>query len=152
MKPIEEERIREAFNYALRLISIRLRTKREISSRLRKKGYSQSVVDKVIERLEDSFLLNEEEFAREFVRSKLKRLWHPSLIERALKSRGIQEEVLERVIKDVDTKELILRARERAEELVERYGKLDDKVKRRIYSYFLRRGFPRRLIEEIMPK
>jgi regulatory protein len=152
VKPANEDQVKEAVNYALRLISIRLRTKGELELRLKRRGYPDKVVEEVLKRLEESSLLNEEEFAREFVRSKLGSLWHPTLIEKELRYRGIPKEIVERILQEIDLDELLERAKERAQSLSKRYRKLDARAKRRIFSYFMRRGFPWEVIREIMPK
>ena len=152
MKPINEDLVKEAVSYALRLISFRLRTRGELESRLKRRGYPEEVVEEVLERLEESSLLNEEEFAREFARSKLGSLWHPNLIRKELLFRGIPKEVVEKILQEIDVDELLERAKEKAQSLSKRYGKSDARAKRRIFSYFMRRGFPPEIIREILPK
>jgi len=146
-----EERQKRALSYTLRLLKFRIRTEKELMERMRSKGFEEGIIQLVIADLKESGFLNDEEFAREFTRAKIEKLWHPRLILRELLSKGVSMEVAEEVIGEVDIEDLIERARERASILIQRSKGDRRKAKRKVISFFLRRGFPMEMVKEILP-
>lgn len=60
-----------AKNSALRLLSIRPRSEKEITDRLREKEFSEKDISTVINELREARLVNDAEFARSFIRNAL---------------------------------------------------------------------------------
>ena len=148
----DRENIEKVLSYAHRLISIRLRTERELRMRLRMRKFAPEAIDRVIEILDEEGLLNDEEFAREYLESKLRALWHPRIIYFELLKRGVSEEIARRVTGEVDLEELRKEVKEKALSLNERNASLPpEKRRRRLYSYFMRRGFSKEFLNEILP-
>lgn len=94
------------YNLALRYLSFRPRSEKEIRDYLAKKStYGRSAVggkkmdiliDKIIEKLKEQRFLNDEEFARMWVESRIRskpRAWR--LIKIELKQKGISDEIIE---------------------------------------------------------
>lgn len=137
----EEKRAKD---YAFRLLSLRARSCAEIRDRLKGRGYDTRVAEEVIADLQRVGLLNDGEFAREWVRDRLhnrpKGKW---VLQQELQRKGIAPELIEQVIekafREVDEVEL---ATELLRQRIERYRSLDRiKARRRMTDFLARRGF-----------
>lgn len=149
---VEKISTAEAFFRAQRLavnfLSYRPRGSKEVLDHMRKKGYSPELGRKVIQNLQKLGMINDEEFARMFVRDRMKRkpigkAW----LRRALQEKGISPHLVEKVFREYLSDEEQQKA---AEELALRrlrlasatFEKLDAPRKRkRLLEYLLRRGF-----------
>ena len=65
-----EQSFRKAREAALRYLSFRARTRQEVEERLREKGFDENAVHRAVERLEELRLIDDAEFAREWIRSR----------------------------------------------------------------------------------
>lgn len=151
LKEIEKTEAESAIYFkALRLISYRLRSEKELFDRLSKK-FKKEMVKKVINRLKKEGLLNDREFARAFIETR-KRLKPKGkrLLFWELKQKGIDEEVI---------KEFLEKEYNKGEELLSVMGLINKKVKtyknlpkekraQRLIQFLLRRGFDWDVIQE----
>lgn len=140
-----ETREEQAHALCLRLLTARARTRVELAGQMSKRGYADDVVEVVLSRLTKVGLVDDEDFAAEWVRS---RQTHAGKGRRALaaelRTKGVDEEVIASVIDGIDPGA----ERVRAEELVERrlrreiLGDGDDsKLMRRLVGMLARRGY-----------
>lgn len=136
-------------DYAYRLLSYRQRSVKEIKGRLKRKGFSAKTIQKTVEYLIELNYLNDEEFARFWVEAKLGAAalgW--ALLRYQLRQKGVAREVVEKVESEqagqYDEYEA---ARRLAVSRRRRYKGLEPlKIKRRLYGYLRRRGFPEEAI------
>jgi regulatory protein len=131
-----------AFNY----LSYRPRSFKEVVDHLVRKGYTRELGQKVARTLQGMKYIDDTEFARTFVRDRLKR--RPSgssLLRHALFSKGISPVIVEKVLKEYVFDDEQLEAAQRLAERRLGTGSLTkmDKLKRkkRVFDYLLRRGF-----------
>lgn len=140
-----EKREEQAHALCLRLLTVRARTRAELVGQLSKRGYPADVAATVLCRLEAVGLIDDEDFAGQWVRS---RQVHAGKSKRALaaelRTKGVDDEVIAAALADIDAGT----ERVRAEELVERrlrresLGDGDDvKVTRRLVGMLARRGY-----------
>ena len=149
---VEKISTSEAFHRALRFavnyLSYRPRSSKEILDHLRKKGFSPDFGRKVVLHLQKQELVNDVEFARMFVRDKLKRkqvgrAW----IRRALYEKGVASHIVEKVfqeyISDDDQEQAAHQLAEKRLKLANAsFEKLDkDRKRKRLFAYLLQRGF-----------
>lgn len=139
-------RAEQARALCLRLLTARARTRAELAGQLTKRGYPDDVSSRVLDRLVDVGLVDDEDFAEQWVRS---RHVHAGKGKRALASelrtKGVDGEVIEAVLADIDSDA----ERSRAERLVAdklRRERLTDeaddaKVARRLVGMLARRGY-----------
>ncbi|MCK4916814.1 MAG: RecX family transcriptional regulator [Candidatus Omnitrophica bacterium] len=80
----------KALKHSLLLLKYRARTKKEICQRLKQKGWKDSVIIKVVNRLEDNKFLNDKEFVDLFIESSLSKGWGPKRVFFYLKKFGIE--------------------------------------------------------------
>ncbi|MEI7915260.1 MAG: recombination regulator RecX [Mycobacteriaceae bacterium] len=140
-----ETREEQAHAVCLRLLTARARTRAELAGQLARRGYPDEVAQTVLDRLAAVGLINDEEFAQTWVRS---RQTHGGKGKRALaaelRTRGVDAEVIAAALGGIDAGA----ERARAEELVERRLRRealadgdDARVTRRLVGMLARRGY-----------
>lgn len=145
-KRINEIRDYDEFNYGKKVaydfLYYRQRSEKELKTKLKQKNISQKNSDKVIEFFISHKFLDDEEFARSFVANEL--LKKPSgkrMLYRKLLQKGINKEVIERILESSYPEES-----SGAEKLLKKYAaRLKDKPlplrKQKAYNYLISRGF-----------
>ena len=143
-KSAELSREEQARALCLRLLTARARTRAELAGQLTKRGYPDDVSTEVLDRLADVGLIDDADFAEQWVRS---RHAHAGKGKRALaaelRTKGVDNDVISAALADIDAGA----ERERAERLVrdklrrERLGEDDTKVMRRLVGMLARRGY-----------
>ena len=140
-----ETREEQAHAVCLRLLTVRARSRAELAAQLTKRGYPDEVTEAVLDRLAAVGLIDDEDFAAQWVRS---RQTHAGKGRRALaaelRTKGIDAEVIATALEGLDSGV----ERVRAEQLVERRlrrevlgGGDDAKVMRRLVGMLVRRGY-----------
>lgn len=145
--------VKKAKDYSFKLLSYRPRSIKEIEGRLKKKDYSSRIISEVIKDLKRLKFLNDKEFARMWVESRIKtRPMGRYRLEQELIQKGIDRELIEKVLSNYREEEEIKLARELAQRKLKRsYRNLDEvTTKRRLYSFLQRRGFSYDTIQEAM--
>jgi regulatory protein len=141
-----ESREEQARALCLRLLTVRARTRAELAGQLTKRGYPDDVSALVLDRLADVGLVDDEDFAEQWVRS---RHFNAGKGKRALASelrtKGIDDEVIAEALADIDSDAERVRAEQlvadklRRERLTD--GTDDVKVARRLVGMLARRGY-----------
>jgi regulatory protein len=151
---IEENLLHEkAKQRAFRLLAIRARSEKELRTKLKEKGYDESVVGDVTARLRELRYLDDESFAKSWARNlAVNRLWGNIRIEASLRDKGIPRELIERVIREVreelsEQKALRALIKKKAKSLT---MKMDDRNKRRLARSLMGKGFPLDLIFDVL--
>lgn len=150
----EEER---AWNYVLRLLSLRPRTRAELRQRLLRKGFSADLVNRMLERAEAEGLIDDRAFARLYAEDRFATRPRPRrMVAAELRAKGVEAklaaETAYTVFPDLTDEELARRAlaekRHRWENLPQA------KALSRAFSFLLRRGFSpdlaRKVVEETL--
>jgi regulatory protein len=137
-----------AHQLAVNFISYRPRSSKEVTDRLVRKGFAAELANEVVVRMRELGLLNDLEFARMFVRDKLRgKPMGRGLLRRKLHEKGISFQATERVVKEYVTDES---EQEAAKKLATRkfnvsrtrFSKLEPAVcQKRLADYLLARGF-----------
>jgi regulatory protein len=140
------EREEQARNLCLRLLTVRARTRAELAAQLTKRGYPDDVSAQVLDRLADVGLIDDQDFAEQWVRSRhLNAGKGKRALAAELRTKGVDDEVIAEALADVDADAERLRAerlvadklrRERLDE-----GGDDTKVARRLVGMLARRGY-----------
>ena len=132
----------EAKDVALRFLSFRRRTEKDVREKLQKKGFDEKAIKKTIAKLKDYDLINDLEFATAWVKERL--AYKPrgkKLLQQELWKKGIKKEIIDKVIQELCHYE-DKSALELLEKIKKRYKNLELQVaKRRMYGLLLRRGF-----------
>ncbi len=152
---LHKEEIKRAKDYAFKLLSYRPRSIKEIQDRLKKKDYSSKVILEVIKSLKKLKFLNDKEFARMWVESRIKtRPMGRYRLYQELIQKGIDRDLIEKTLSDYREEEEIELAKELARKKLKRsYRNLDEvTTKRRLYGFLQRRGFSYDTIQEVLRK
>jgi regulatory protein len=148
--PAREEQARAL---CLRLLTARARTRAELAGQLAKRGYPDDVSDCVLDRLTDVGLINDVDFAEQWVRS---RRIHAGKGKRALaaelRTKGVDGDVITATLDGIDA----AAERDRAVDLVRtklRRENLDGdqtKVARRLVGMLARRGYSQTMAFDVV--
>jgi regulatory protein len=130
----------------LRLLTARARTRAELAGQLTKRGYPDDVSAIVLDRLAAVGLVDDEDFAEQWVRSRRVNAGKGRrALASELRTKGIDDDVIDAALEDIDSDA----ERSRAEQLVadklrrERLTDVTDDVKvtRRLVGMLARRGY-----------
>lgn len=138
-------RAEQARALCLRLLTARARTRSELEAQLAKRGYPDAVVVTVLDRLADVGLVDDADFAEQWVQSRRVNAGKGKrALAAELRTKGVHDEVIDAALAGIDAGA----ERQRAEELVRtklRRERLDDgadqKVMRRLVAMLARRGY-----------
>jgi regulatory protein len=140
----EASREEQARNLCLRLLTARARTRSELEVQLTKRGYPDDVTERVLNRLAQVGLIDDVDFAEQWVRSRRVNAGKGKrALAAELRTKGVDNDVITAVLADIDAGA----ERERAEQLVrdklrrEKLGDDDAKVARRLVGMLARRGY-----------
>ena len=101
----------KALNYSFLLLKYRARSKKELTVRLKRKGYDSSLIKEVVNYLQENNYINDEDFTSSFISYSLEKGWGPKRIEFNLKKLGIpytlRKQALEGIVYSDKIRELI---------------------------------------------
>lgn len=134
--------VSKAVEAALRLLTVRPRTEKELRDRLRQKGYEPSAIDDAIERIEGWGYLDDAAFARLWVANRVEhRPRGKRMLTQELRQKGVDRETIAETIDDAEIDE-VAAAIAVAENSVRKMSSLDPLVaRRRLMGQLARRGF-----------
>ena len=144
---------REAREAALRLLGHRARSREELRRRLVRRGYDAAICEAVLDRLEQSGLVDDAAFAREWVRSKVSRgPVGASALRRGLRAFGVAAETIEETLAEEYDPETAHEAAVTAAR--SRWEKLQDvdrvKARRRLRDFLVRRGLEGSEVQDVL--
>ena len=142
---VSEKREEQAHALCLRLLTARARTRAELAGQLAKRGYPGEVTEAVLRRLAAVGLVDDEDFAGQWVRSRQASAGKGKrALAAELRLKGLDEHVIAGALESIDAGT----ERSRAEALVERRlrrealgGGDEMKVMRRLVGMLARRGY-----------
>jgi len=131
-----------AYEEALTLLDYSARASGELRDRLLRKGFLAPAVDAVIERLRESRLIDDGEYAERMVQGARGKPIGLYALKRKLRAKGVDEDAAERALESVDEASQTAAAKALAERLAPRYHGQDPRAARAKLSQALaRRGF-----------
>ncbi|MGB3333985.1 MAG: recombination regulator RecX [Mycobacterium sp.] len=144
VEAVEPKREEQAKTLCLRLLTVRARTRAELAGQLTKRGYPDEVSDRVLDRLTTAGLIDDTDFAEQWVRSRREHAGKGrKALAAELRTKGVDEDVIAGALEGIDA----AAERDRAEQLVhaklrrETLGADDVKVTRRLVAMLARRGY-----------
>jgi regulatory protein len=127
---------------ALRLLSVRSRSRYELRSRLLRAGYEMDEVETALVDLEGVGLVDDEAFARELAEHQRRKGLGRRAGLAALRGKGVDRDLAERTVDEVQPEDDADIAFELASARLERLRSLSpDVLHRRLLSYLIRRGY-----------
>lgn len=130
----------------LRLLTVRARTRAELTGQLTKRGYPDDVSAMVLDRLADVGLIDDEDFAEQWVRSRHVNAGKGKrALASELRTKGIDDDVIAGALADIDSDAERVRAEQLVADKLRRERLTDDtddvKVARRLVGMLARRGY-----------
>lgn len=137
---LSEDRLNKARQRALHYLSYRPRSRQELRQYLRRKGDPPEVVERALEGLDDSGLVDDQAFARYWVENRERfRPRSALLLRQELRAKGLEEGAIQQVLAEVDEASSARRAaRSQASRLA---GLEEPEFRRKLGDYLRRRGF-----------
>lgn len=137
-----ERSVTQVKERALRLLSVRSRSKSELRQRLLRADFEEAEVDTALEDLEAVGLVDDEAFAREVAEHQRRKGMGRRAGRAALRMKGVDREIAERIADDVNPEDEAERAVEVAAKRLPRMQGLDPETRRRrLVDFLLRRGY-----------
>lgn len=136
--------LKRAKDKALKYLGYKMRSKNQVIKKLQEYEFPPNVINKVIKVLEKYNYINDEDFAKAFIKDKLNLKGHGVFkISYDLKMLGVDEEIFKKYLYD---EEFINEEKKAKDLLLKKLGNkniedLDYKEKQKIYAYLARRGF-----------
>lgn len=139
-----EEAVSAAKEAALKQLDRQDRSRGELVSKLKERGFQDEPIAQALDRLEDAGLINDERYARMLVRT---RHFERGLVGRALveqlRRKQIPQDVIELALQEIEGESIEGTARELAMRKTHTMLGLDrDKQVRRLTSMLARKGYP----------
>jgi len=139
----------------LLLLTARARTRAELAGQLTKRGYPDDVSAAVLDRLADVGLVDDEDFAEQWVRSRrLNAGKGKRALASELRTKGIDDEVIADVLADIDSDAERVRAEQLVADKLRRERLTNDtddvKVARRLVGMLARRGYQQSMAFDVV--
>ncbi len=148
-----------AFEFAYKLLGLRLRSVFEMEKRLKEKGFEKEIIGQVIKKLEEQGYLDDEKFTEAWIHDRINLQPRGNfLISRELKEKGIASELIEKKLSELLPIEKEL---EMAEELADKKIKIiknrkvklpKEKIYQMMAAFLQGKGFSGEVIKEVMEK
>ncbi|MGC4932694.1 regulatory protein RecX [Gordonia sp. DT30] len=143
---------------ALRLLGVRARSRTEMQDRLSRRGFDAEAVTDVMMRLDSAGLLDDEDFATEWVRSRHAHSARGRLaLRHELKAKGVDATTIESALSEIDPDDERAAARRLVDKkiTVRVMEEIDDRAERerhfrRLVAMLVRRGYPQSLALDVV--
>lgn len=151
-KLLYEDKICKAINVAIKYITIRLRSKKEISDYLLKKDFSSEIVIAAINKLEKNKYLDDDKFASAFIKDKLNfTTMGDYKIKLELSRLGVASDIIEKNINMIDQELLEAKIKKIIEKDIQKNKKYNGReLKNKIYSHLLSQGYSQSIVINII--
>jgi len=137
---------------AIRYLSYRLRSKKELEAYLGKKGFSQDQIELVVYRLMDERLVDDTRFAESWVESR--QVFRPRshrLMSYEMRQKGINDEIISTALDQAQNDEEL--AFEAGNKVLRRWQGLEhESFIKKCADFLMRRGFSYETIRKILPR
>ncbi len=148
---IERDRQDAAYGQALRLLSYRPRTERELRIRYAKKALPEQTQEAALDRLKSEGLVDDAAFAQSWIENRME--FRPRgawALRSELGAKGVARELIEIALENFDEEEAARRA---AQKGARRYKNLSpDLFRRRLTAYLSRRGFTYQMVSPLVAR
>jgi len=152
---LEEKELTRAKDAAYRYLTYRPRSRAEVETRLREKGFDEAVINVAISALIRLGYLNDEKFARLWAENRVRlRAFGRRRIERELREKGIDSSIVLQALAGVFTPDIENETAEKAAAVKLKGMKSCDRDTRhrRLAGFLERKGFPYDVIRAVVKK
>ncbi len=145
----EEDALHCCFESALAFLACRARTRLEIKQKLRKLGFNNDIINKILEKLREQKLINDLSFANDWKESRIKSNPRSKrLIKYELMAKGISGETAIEAINDLDDSASAYKAGLKKARLLVFLSY--EEFRKRLLNYLKWRGFGYRIINSVI--
>ncbi|MDD5154885.1 MAG: regulatory protein RecX [Candidatus Omnitrophica bacterium] len=152
MSKNRSDSLQKAKNYAFLLLKFRQRSTKELTRRLEQKHFEGPVIKETIAFLKEHSFINDADFARAWIDSRLKKPLGLRRIRQELRIKGVDKSIIDsnvnRIRRDYSEEKVV--AEIAAGRLARLKGIEPQKAKHRVFSYLLRRGFSPDIISDTL--
>ena len=129
-------------NYALRLITIKDRTEKEIRGKLSEKGFEENIIEDEIAFLKDYGYIDDASYVKHITNDAINlKKWGKLRIRTELFKRGIDRETVDNTLADAFFEDCTDKIAQQLESRFKNSDLSNLKERTRIFNYFLRRGY-----------
>lgn len=148
---LDAEEFNKVKNYALRQLSYRQRSEKELYSAMRRKGFSKEHMEKALEFCREYNYLDDKVFTKSFINDKLNlNKYGPERIKFELKMKGISNDLINRYLR-IDQDEQYDLAYQLAEKRLNFYKDDDQNAKyRKLAGYLQRKGYSYETVNKVL--
>lgn len=133
---------RSALDHAVKYLTVRARSRKEVETKLRLYGYPDDTVNMVLYKLEKTGVLNDSEFAQHWTQARSEKGLGKKNIARDLRQKGISRETAEIALTEVDETQQLEKAKQLVEKWIPRYRNVNSRdAARKIIQALIRRGY-----------
>lgn len=142
---------------ALSFLARRFHSERELFIKLKSKSYEERLIKIVLNELREKSFINDQVFANHFIDEKLKKKrWGKNKIKAALFSKGVSASIIDEGLKsfdsEIDQNEAALGLAQKKFEKLKLRESDDRKLKQKLISFLLSRGFDYEVSSEVVNK
>lgn len=142
---------------ALSFLARRFHSERELLIKLKSKSYEERLIKNVLNDLREKSFINDQVFANHFIEEKLKKKrWGKNKIKAALFSKGVSASIIDEGLKsfdsEIDQNEAAFGLAQKKFEKLKLRESDDRKLKQKIISFLLSRGFDYEVSSEVVNK
>lgn len=144
----QEKSLHKAKIIGLRLLKFRLQSEQELHDKLKAKNLPIPVIEQTIQHFNDLGFVNDQQFARQWTSSRLKRPFGLNRIRMELKKKGINAAIIQETLDEAaQNYEELAVVTALIQHRASKYQDIaPDKIKQRLYGYLQRRGFNTNII------
>ncbi len=145
-----QDDIRKSYNMAIQYLSRRMRSETEVRKHLADKEVEEPVIQEVVHKLYDYKFLNDEEYAKAFVRTQMNTSDKgKGLIRTELKEKGISPKLIDEALEVYSREAELSTAIRLCEKHAQKYGRDSSKIlKQKLEQMLMRKGFNFDIIQE----
>ena len=134
----------QAYGYALdraaALLGVRDASEKDVADRLRRSGYPEQIVARVMQTLTQAGYVDDARYADRYVQSRAQRYGNRRLYGE-LRRKGVSDQTAREALESLDPEDEAAAARRQAEKLLARKDTSDPDVRRKAVQALVRRGF-----------
>lgn len=151
---LREDDIKKCKNSALKIVEKSYKSKKEMYEKLLGKGFSDDIINKTLEFLEEYKFIDDSKYVNLYVKDKIKNQGRNkikySLIKKGV-NQDIIEETLEEVDKDYEKEQALLLASKRYEILKKRESD-EYKLSQKLFRFLIAKGYDFECCSEVIKK
>lgn len=149
-----QDQFQKGLNMSMNYLSFRMRSIDEIRQYLAKKEFEPNTTQAVIERLSELGYLDDLEFAKMFIRSKITTTKKgPKALKQDLKQKGVTDAIIEEALTIYSEEEQVEEATNLVEKKAKQYKKLSETaLKQKLVQVLQQKGYPWSVTEQAIEK